>query len=1280
MERFNNINRAGNDSAVSDTPAEQSQQQRAQFEQHLGDARSVGPVYSHRELHDVSEEDDRLIQAASADALERRPPPNPTTVSVYDRQLRQLAAALKQSGKSIAGLDGDTLLGYAKQLFPNDKIIAPALLMVRRYRKSYATTSRPATTHHRPYRPSIEDERLIREASEAGFGRGISAKTAETYASCLRKLAAALRPLSMAKLGDDTLLGHADTLFQNDRGLISALNGLREYRAIIGHSNLGAEGGSSRQAIQPAAPSPMRLVDEQRLGDAADRGCSLRADGFNTLQLWQGLSSAAHSPIQSVAQNVLFDAAEPSAESPAPDLDAPVLWQHKRSVSPSLVQSFAQDELFDGVNWDGSKSADGLDASELWPEIAVAAQPPETVRQDELLDPASWPPSSRPRYSGHEDYFHRMIDPRGAASVALQQTLPAISESFDASLAVPEDFSHGTQPAPDMMRSKLGRWGLLPDAAQRVKTYDIRGECYAAVLGPGGLNDVQLIHLRSPAIGDIFDVSFAVPKDFSHCTQPAPDMMLSKLGEWDFLPNAEYPMMNYGIGGERYTAVLGPGGSKDVQLIHHPQPALFGEAAPTVPRASSDIYGGLALEVDSLPSFQLQERQTGTAGQAQFQRHLGEVRRANAAIPAPGIVVRPDPLHPHLSQDDLDLIDAAVQAAASRRKLRSRTVENYIRYLRKLGNHLKSEDKTFEGLAHASLIELAAKVFPKLELVPALEALRKYRERSAPVVRDGHGPVDGSRQDRQAAAPPVPAVNEEQNHHQGTDELTDARVRTSRLPGEELLINGGHATADLRPAKRQRTFNNPQGVDIERQLSDGKAGGGVLIQAPLAARVLMQDAGPPPSLKPTALHHQAPDFGEAVPPLNWRHGDQHAPDKLIVALDGSGVLPSQDNRPTSFVINDDRYTALLVPAGVMRQSIPLNQPGAAIRLNYRPENAPHSSAQLGDGALPELRARRMEQVAAASDRAEETSPALGETFDASSALPEGFSHGNQPASEMMLPRGEYGRSLLGPDGRNDVQLIRHTGIGSQAVPAAAAMDPSDIYGGLASLVDLPSNPQELSDEADYPLMLPRAPFDAQIGAASLAGRRGLELDAMAWLGDEHIERDYELLAQELQRANPDLAARTRFVDPLEALYRQRWGSVSVARGSFDRIVSNRNGEDTADFVFLPLNDASPDRRGTHWSLLFIDRRDREKPVAYHYDSIETMNWGIAKALAEKLDLHLEPARLAQQENGYDCGVFVVDGTRALVGRLAQGERPEHEPLDLDNLVADRRALQDRLRG
>ncbi|WP_245487162.1 Ulp1 family isopeptidase [Rhizobium acidisoli] len=196
---------------------------------------------------------------------------------------------------------------------------------------------------------------------------------------------------------------------------------------------------------------------------------------------------------------------------------------------------------------------------------------------------------------------------------------------------------------------------------------------------------------------------------------------------------------------------------------------------------------------------------------------------------------------------------------------------------------------------------------------------------------------------------------------------------------------------------------------------------------------------------------------------------------------------------------------------------------------------------------------------------------------------------------------------------------------------------------------------------------------------SIEGRSGLSLDHTEWLGDQHIQTDYELLMQDLQRNDPDLAARTRLIDPLIAHYHLRLGDESTALSAFQRIVNDQNGRDTADFLFLPVSDASasdPDRRGTHWSLLLVDRRNREGPAAYHYDSFRGQNNEFAAMLAQRLGTRLEPVRMTQQRNDYDCGVFVVDGTRALVRRLARRGRPA--VLHLDNLVADREQLQRRL--
>lgn len=279
---------------------------------------------------------------------------------------------------------------------------------------------------------------------------------------------------------------------------------------------------------------------------------------------------------------------------------------------------------------------------------------------------------------------------------------------------------------------------------------------------------------------------------------------------------------------------------------------------------------------------------------------------------------------------------------------------------------------------------------------------------------------------------------------------------------------------------------------------------------------------------------------------------------------------------------------------------------------------------------------------------------------------EDWQHGTQPVpdflldvldNKMLLPssqmapqpvsiNGETYSIALGPRGRRDAQLIHHPG----------------------------------------PSSVPDARIGASRASASASDRSGRVLGAGEWLGDQHIQRDYELLSQELRQSNPNLAARTLFVDPLIA-FQVGHGTHGDALDAFHRIVNDRNGNDTADFLFLPVSDASATNlraRGSHWSLLLVDRRDRDRPVAYHYDSAKAYydsakayNATPAAKLAARVGADLRDAPMRQQGNGYDCGVFVVDGTRALVRRLA-GRR--HADLSLLYLVVDRQALQNRLRG
>ncbi|WP_245489832.1 MULTISPECIES: Ulp1 family isopeptidase [unclassified Mesorhizobium] len=276
----------------------------------------------------------------------------------------------------------------------------------------------------------------------------------------------------------------------------------------------------------------------------------------------------------------------------------------------------------------------------------------------------------------------------------------------------------------------------------------------------------------------------------------------------------------------------------------------------------------------------------------------------------------------------------------------------------------------------------------------------------------------------------------------------------------------------------------------------------------------------------------------------------------------------------------------------------------------------------------------------------------------------------------ILPRIVLGRETVLSAHPADA-VTRRVGAAAEAGPAAPARAPQPAspatarlpgtYRGLP-LVDVTTLTTS-SSGAQIGALDPTAPSNVATGRV---------LGAAEWLSDAHIQRDYNLLEGQLQGINPALAARTRLVDP-SVSHLLRHTSPQDARGILQSIYNQNNA--TADFLFLPVNNGTATSPGTHWSLLLVDRRDPERRFAYHYDSLQREGYNDvpAKQLAGLLNATLAPAPMARQTNHYDCGVFVLEGTWALVERLVKGQRPDHEPLPLDNLVADRQALQDRLR-
>ncbi|XP_029201653.2 sentrin-specific protease 8-like isoform X1 [Acropora millepora] len=82
-------------------------------------------------------------------------------------------------------------------------------------------------------------------------------------------------------------------------------------------------------------------------------------------------------------------------------------------------------------------------------------------------------------------------------------------------------------------------------------------------------------------------------------------------------------------------------------------------------------------------------------------------------------------------------------------------------------------------------------------------------------------------------------------------------------------------------------------------------------------------------------------------------------------------------------------------------------------------------------------------------------------------------------------------------------------------------------------------------------------------------------------------------------------------------------------------------------VFFAVNDSDSTHSagGSHWSLLVYER---QRNIFHHYDSFSSHNSPAARSLAKKMEpflaaksSHFVEDRCPQQENGYDCGVYLI---------------------------------------
>lgn len=96
-----------------------------------------------------------------------------------------------------------------------------------------------------------------------------------------------------------------------------------------------------------------------------------------------------------------------------------------------------------------------------------------------------------------------------------------------------------------------------------------------------------------------------------------------------------------------------------------------------------------------------------------------------------------------------------------------------------------------------------------------------------------------------------------------------------------------------------------------------------------------------------------------------------------------------------------------------------------------------------------------------------------------------------------------------------------------------------------------------------------------------------------------------------------------------------------------------------DYVFMAVNDSGKSAGGSHWSLLVFCQHENK---FYHVDSsLKTNNYSAVK-LAQNIGQYLSPEEdidfveltSLQQDNSYDCGIYLICNLKNIAEHVAQG--------------------------
>ncbi|MBT1159897.1 hypothetical protein J1C56_30640, partial [Aminobacter anthyllidis] len=1119
------------------------QARQAGFEQHVAEPRRADPVASGARAsryHHLSGEHRDLIDRAIAHSQEKY---SETTARKYTFALRRLANDLSARGQATDLRDHKSLVDHVGAFFPKDVDMKSALKALRAYHEPgySATAGGPAASY--PHLSAEHRDVIDKAIDRAAAQQNQSADTLRIYSNALRRLANDLGARGQATdlKNHQSLVDHLDTFFPNDQSIKTALNVLRAYH----------DPGYAATGWWPAAvPSKPDARILEKLSSDSELALSTRVVYGRLLRRFseelesrgQTISGLDHNSRTELAEALfpgnkklrlalqrVHNAEVPEALRPLFDNRArkpPTnpeellrLEQGFREVLQQRQGDQAASSLFSNPGMragpeDPNRSVSDAFASSGHAGVQAAAPPVLAASQQQIrpwpdaLDQGNHLPPERVIINNeHDTALLRPAERQRALNTpqaaAIQQPLSEIGNSG-------------------------GRVPMQPPT-QQLGELPLEG---VPVQGTGSEHIGRLHAEAAPsaraeappaAIENSINVSFAVPKGFSHGTQRVPDAMLSFLDRPGPLPDAGQARQ---AGFEQHVAEPRraepvASGARATGYRH-----LSDEHRDLIDKAIAHAAAQQKYSESTVLKYRYALRRLandlGARGQAtDLKNHQSLVDHLDAFFPKnddmkralnvlrayhePGYsatVGAPANRYPHLSDEHRDVIDKAIAHAEAQQHHSAPTLRIYSYALRRLANDLGARGQATDLKNHQSLVDHLNTFFPKdtdiRDIRPALNVLRAYHEPGYSAT--GRWPVTVP---SKADAHVLEQVTSDSSLAPSTRVVYGHSLRrfSEALERRGRTISGLDHDSRIEFAEVLFPGNDYLRLALER-VRDAKPASDRIVADALAAAGSGHagvEAAAPPALA-VSQHRPWPD-----------------------ALDQGNLLP-----PERFIINNEHSTAPLRPAERQGtdnpQSIAIQQPPSeGGRVPMQPP-----MQQLGGLPLAGVPVQgpgsehigSLHAEAAPFARSEAPPAAIENSINVSFAVPKGFSHGTQLVPEAMLsslyhygllpdadkPEWNYeikghGYTARRPEEGNDVWLLHRGAIreaGAAAVPARA---PGPALPATARLSDT---------HLGVPLVDLTTSSDAHIealpsGSSNLP--RGAVLGATQLLGDEHIQRD-----------------------------------------------------------------------------------------------------------------------------------------------------------------------------